>query len=113
MTLLARDNGGWDLGGGVENGEEEVEVWVYLDSGGDDGLNLGWERDESRKMSRSEPLENEEEMKGTVEEHSEAKYWVFLSNFLMSFFFKFLSFFFPNFFLPPFLPCLPACLPAY
>lgn len=104
----------WEVA--VENGEEEVEVWVYLESGGDDRLNLGWwEKDESRKIPRSEPLENEDEMKDTVKGHSEAKYLIFLFNFLISFFSNFFLFFFPNFFLPsslpPSFPHLPACLP--
>ena len=43
----------WEVA--VENGDEVVEVWVYLESGGDDGLSLGWwEKDESRKIPRSE-----------------------------------------------------------
>lgn len=55
----------WWLGSGgvaVVNGEGQMEFWVYFESVGDDGLNWGWEKEESRKIARSEPPENEDTM---------------------------------------------------
>lgn len=46
----------------VVNDEEQMEFWVYFESVGDDGLNGGWEKEESRKIPRSEPPENEDTM---------------------------------------------------